>query len=634
MSATMTTPREASAPPRSESPAWERPALLGLLALTALLYTWDLAASGWANAFYASAVQAGSESWTAFLFGSLDAGNAITVDKPPASLWVMALSARVFGMSSWSLLVPQALMGVATVGLVHTTVRRHFSAQAALLAGTVLALTPVAALMFRFNNPDALLVLLLTGATYAMVRAQESTRTRWLVLAAALVGTGFLTKTLQAYLVLPAFVAVYLLTADTPVRRRLLQLGAAGAALVVASGWWVAVVELWPASARPYIGGSQTDSALELALGYNGLGRITGNEAGAVTGGGGGGGGNQWGTPGLLRMFDSDFGGQVAWLLPAALLLAGALLWWSRRAPRTDPRRAQVLLWLGPLLVTALTFSLMQGIIHAYYAVALAPAIAALVGIGAAELWRLRTQWQARAVLGATMAATTLLAWVLLSRSPDWFPALRVAVVLVGLAAGAALLILPLLGRRLVVAVAATALVAGLAGPTAYAVQTASTVHTGSLPSAGPAVTTGDDTGVRGGGGGGDGGGGLLDASTPSDTLLEVLTQDADSFTWIGAAVGAQSAAGYQLGSGEPVLAIGGFNGTDPSPTLEQFQEWVAEGEVHWFVAGSGGGRTGGPGGDGSGSDGSGTSAQITAWVTSAFTSTTVDGVELYDLTS
>ena len=198
---------------RVEDPAWVRPSLAGLLLATGILYLWGLGASGWANAFYSAAVQAGSSSWKAFFFGSFDAANAITVDKPPASLWVMDLSARLFGVNAWSILVPQALMGVATVGVVFASVRRWFSAGAGLIAGAVVAVTPVAALMFRFNNPDALLVLLLTVAAYAVLRAMEAASWRWMALAGVLVGFGFLTKMLQAFIVLPAFGLVYLLAA-------------------------------------------------------------------------------------------------------------------------------------------------------------------------------------------------------------------------------------------------------------------------------------------------------------------------------------------------------------------------------------------------------------------------------------
>ena len=270
-------------------PRWARPALLGLLTLTAILYAAGLNRNGWANDFYSAAVQAGATSWKAFFFGSFDSSSFITVDKTPASLWVMELSVRVFGLNSWSVLLPQAAEGVAAVGILYAAVRRWAGPAAGLIAAAALACTPVATLMFRFNNPDALLVLLLTAAAYAMVRAIESGRTRWLVLAGALLGAGFLTKMLQAFLVLPGFALVYLVAGPPRLARRCGQLLAGGAALLVAAGWWVAIVMLTPA-AGPYVGGSTNDSILQLALGYNGLGRLDGNETGSVGPGAGHGG--------------------------------------------------------------------------------------------------------------------------------------------------------------------------------------------------------------------------------------------------------------------------------------------------------------------------------------------------------
>ena len=415
-----------------------------LLAGTAALYLVDLGASGFANSYYAAAVQAMTRSWEAFLFGSLDAGNVITVDKPPASLWLMAASARIFGFSSWSMLVPQALLGVGSVALLYAAVRRVAGWVPALLAGAVLALTPVAALMFRFNNPDALLVLLMVAAAYATVRAIERAGTRWLLLAGVFIGFAFLAKMAQGFIVLPALVLAYLVAAPTGFWRRIRQLLGAAAAVVVSAGWYVALVELWPAGSRPYIGGSQGNSILELALGYNGLGRIFGRGSGGgqerrrgrlpadaagggrrrpagmprvVRGGGPGGGGGFGGQAGLTRLFNTEIGGQVSWLLPAALALLVVGLWLTRRAPRTDPVRASLLLWGGWTVVTALVFSLAEGTFHAYYTVALAPGIAALIGIGGHQLW------QHRAAVGGParrrppcVAGTAAWAWVLLGR--------------------------------------------------------------------------------------------------------------------------------------------------------------------------------------------------------------------------
>ncbi|MFI6447098.1 glycosyltransferase family 39 protein [Kitasatospora sp. NPDC050543] len=485
---------------RADDPRWARPALLALLAATAVLYFWGLSASGWANSFYSAAAQAGSQSWKAFFYGSSDASNFITVDKPPLSLWPMALSARLFGLSSWSILAPQALMAVATVATLYATLRRRFSPLGGLLAGAALALTPVAALMFRFNNPDALLVLLLTLAAYALLRATETASTRWLVLTGVLFGLGFLTKTLQAFLVLPVFALVYLVVAPTGVWRRLRQLLSAGAAMALAGGWWVAVVELVPASARPYIGGSQDNSFLSVTFGYNGFGRLTGNETGSVGGGrmagaggpggpgGGGGGGGQWGSTGITRLFDGDIGGQIAWLLPAALILLVVGLWATRRHPRTDSARAAFLVWGGWLVCTALTFSFMSGIFHQYYTVALVPAVAALVGMGVDGLWRARRRLPYAAVLSGTLAVTALWAYVLLGRSPDFQPWLRWAVPAGGLAAAAALLLAGRLAARLAAVAALVGLAAAFGGPAAYALDTVSTGHTGSIVTAGPRV--------------------------------------------------------------------------------------------------------------------------------------------------
>lgn len=621
-------------------PTWAHPALLGLLLATALLYVYNLTSSGWANAFYSAAVQAGSQSWEAFFFGSSDAGSSITVDKPPAALWVMALSVRLLGLSSASILLPEVLMGVATVGVLYATVRRHFGAAAGLLAGVVMALTPVAVLMFRFNNPDALLTLLMALGAWATMRSIEQGSAKWFAIVGLFIGLGFLTKALQVLLVVPAFGLAYLLFADTTLRRRVTGALLGSAAMVLSAGWWVAIVELVPASVRPYIGGSQDNSFLSVTFGYNGLGRINGNETGSV------GGGNGWGETGLTRMFSSQVGGQISWLVPSALILLATGLHLRGRRPRTDARRAAYVVWGGWLVVTMLTFSLMAGIFHEYYTVALAPAVGALVGMGAQEAWEHRERAVGSITLAAATAAAATWSFVLLSRV-DWLPWLRVGVLALGLASAFLLLAITQLHRRWVPAVLAAALVAALAGPAAYSVATVSTGHTGSIVTAGPAMAAGGRGGMPGGarpqlpggttGGqapqgqapaGGGGMGGLLDASTPGTEVVAALSADAGSYTWVAAAVGSQNAAGLQLATELPVMAIGGFNGSDPSPTLEQFQAYVEAGEIHYFAA-SGGGRggLGGPGG------GVGGGSEIATWVQQNFTAVTIGGSTFYDLT-
>jgi 4-amino-4-deoxy-L-arabinose transferase-like glycosyltransferase len=691
---------------RPEDPAWVRPALLLLLAGTAVAYIWALGDSGWANSFYSAAVQAGTKSWKAFFFGSSDSSNFITVDKPPAALWVMEISARLFGLNSWSILVPQALEGVAAVGLLYATVRRWFRPGAALIAGLVLAITPVAVLMFRYNNPDSLLVLLSVLALYATVRALERGSTWWLVLAASAVGTGFITKMLQAFLIVPALALVFLLFAPPSFWQRVKKLLIAGVALVVSAGWWVAVVQLTPAADRPYIGGSQNNSLLNLIFGYNGFGRLSGNESGSV--GGAGPAGSRWGPVGWDRLFLSSMGGQISWLLPAALIFLVAALWLTRRHPRTDRTRAAMVLFGGSLLVTGLVFSFAEGIIHPYYTVALAPAIGAMVGIGCSLLWQRRHEWTSRLFLSLAIAATAVWAFILLDRTPTWLPALRWFVLVVGLLTAAAIALAPRLRGRAALLLGVVGLSAALGGPAAYAIDTIGTPHNGAIPGAGPTIVgsgpgggfaggfPGGAAGFRPGRGGGfpgggfvppagagrpvagaapvtragvapaggqtaggfppggfagrgfrgrglagrgfagpggpGGGGGFLTASTPGTQVTALLKADASRFKWVAATVNSNNAAGYQLASDDPVMAIGGFNGTDPAPTLAQFKADVSQGEIHYYIAsgGVGGFGGGGFGGGGSTSD----AAQISTWVEAHYTAKTVDGVTLYDLTA
>ena len=431
-----------------------------------MLYLWDLTRNGWANDFYAAAVQAGTRSWKAFFFGSFDSSSFITVDKTPASLWVMELSGRIFGFGQWSMLVPQALEGVACVALLYAAVRRWFGPGAGLVAGLVLALTPVAALMFRFNNPDALLVLLMTGAAYVLVRAIENGRTRWLVFCGALLGLAFLAKMLQAFLVVPGFALAYLWAgAPRGLPRRVWQTVAMGAGIIAGAGWWLLVAELTPAADRPYFGGSTDNNILQLAIGYNGLGRITGGETGSI-GGGGPGGAGFGGATGLLRLLHTEFGGQISWLLPAALICLAAMAWVSRRAARTDRLRAAALLWGGWVIVTGLVFSYMNGIIHPYYMVALAPGIGALVGIGAMTLFQKRHGVARRAVAAGALLVTAVWSYVLLDRTPGWLPWLRWVVLLAGALGAVTVLAGPWLAswRRLVLLPLGLAMVAGLAG--------------------------------------------------------------------------------------------------------------------------------------------------------------------------
>ena len=637
------------------APVWARPSLWALLAVTAVLYLWNLSDSGYANTFYAAAVEAGSKSWKALFFGSLDSSNFITVDKPPASLWIMGLSARLFGFSSWSVLVPQALMGVGSVALLFGAVRRSlasFGARAsvlgALLAGVVLAFTPAAALMFRFDNPDALLTLLMTAAAYCVVRALPRASWRWLALAGVALGFAFLTKMLQGLLVLPALGFVYLVAAPTTLRRRLAHLGGAAGALVVSAGWWLVVVALWPASARPYIGGSTDNTVLDLVFGYNGFGRLFG---GSGNGGSSGTAGSSFGgATGLNRLFSSEMGLEISWLLPAALLALALGLVVTWRRGRTDALRSALLLWGGWLVVTGLVFSFMSGTVHPYYTVALAPAVAGLVALGGVALWGVRESWLGRLGIAAMIAFSGVWAFVLLGENSGWMPWLR-WVLLAGAVLSAVVLVVgSVLKLRRVVAVAVLAgTLFGLGGSAAYAIATASVAHGGSIPSVGSSSSSSM------GGGGGPGGGTpptgagapptgsrpgstetvTTDASTTGTASMDAAATGAASSAsldtllaastarWAAAVNGSQSAATLELGSGTAVMAIGGWSG-DPTPTLAQFRAWVKAGDIGYYVVTRQGG----------GGSSSSSASAIQAWVAANFTATTVGGSTVYDLSA
>jgi 4-amino-4-deoxy-L-arabinose transferase-like glycosyltransferase len=695
-----------------EDARWLRSAFWALLALTATVYLWDLSISGYANSFYAAAVQAGTKSWEAFFFGSLDSSNFITVDKPPASLWVMVLSARLFGFSSFSLLLPQALMAVASVALVWGTVRRTLARLGAttanvgaLLAGFVVAATPAAALMFRFDNPDALLVLLMTAGAYCTVRALPRGSWRWIALAGVALGFAFLTKMLQGLLVLPAFGLVYLFAARTTWGRRAVGLGIAAVSLVVAAGWWVVAVWLWPAESRPYIGGSTDNTVLDLVFGYNGLGRIFGGSGNGGGMGGGTAGSSFGGSTGLERLFSSEMGLEISWLLPAALIALVLGLVVVGRRHLADPARAGLVLWGGWLIVTGLVFSFMSGTIHPYYTVALAPAIAGLVGTGGAVLWHARARVVGRLGLAAMIGITAYWGFCLLAENPTWLPWLRWVVLVGGLLSTAVILVgsVPTLRKLVTVGVLAGTLF-GLTGTTAYALATTTVAHSGSIPSVGPAGSGSGGTGGFPGSGGQPGGaggpGGSTDGSesgssdssdgsqqgpggTPpggftggaqdgtsgeapampdgtsggpggtgiqegsdgatsdgqsgtglqagggamggggastSSALTKLLT--ATDTTWAAAVDGSQSAAQLELDSDTAVMAIGGWS-SDPTPTLAEFEAYVAEGKIGYYIASANGGGMGG---------GSSTASAIQEWVAANYSSTTVGGQTVYDL--
>ncbi|MFI6999272.1 ArnT family glycosyltransferase [Nocardia sp. NPDC050175] len=621
MTTTIGTTPESATPPRidRDRTVRDRIALVVLLVGTAVLYLWNITSNGMGNQFYAGAAQAGSKNWEALLFGAVDPENFITVDKPPVSQWVMGLSGQIFGFSSASMLIPEALMAVAAVALLYGAVTRISGRTAGLLAGACLALTPVAALMFRFNNPDAVMVLLMMAGAYCTVRALQRGSTLWITLAGVALGFAFLAKMLEGLMVLPALGLAYLIAAPNPIRTRLLQLVAAAVALIVSSGWYVLVTLLWPASSRPYIAGSTDNNFMNLVLGYNGFARVLGRNHGQGRGGpgptpgrnpvvpgqgpgaapgsnsvvpgqnpldpgqvpgatpgqnpgaqrgfGGFGGGQ---SHGLSRLFGGEFGFEIAWLLPAALLAFVLVLIARRKAPRTDLIRAGAIVFGGWTIIDGLVLSYMQGTIHPYYSLSIAPAIAGLFAIGVFEMWQTRQTWFGRIGLAALIAVTGIWSFWLLERNSAWQPELRVAILVVTVLAAAALLIpwRPRLRQRITTVALIAGLLGAIGGSAAYAVETVGTPHLGGGPTVGPA----DPHGNRGGFG-------TSQDNPQLDTMLEHTTTK-----WSAATNGSSTAAGLELSTNTPVMAIGGFSGSDPAPTLNQFIDYVKNHQITYYL--------------------------------------------------
>lgn len=628
-------------------------ALAALLALTGVLYTWNLSRNGYGNDFYAAASQAGSMNWKAWLFGSLDPANAITVDKPPAATWVSGLSVRLFGLSSWSVLVPQALLGLLTIALVYAATRRILLASGngrtatagALIAGSILALTPAAVLIFRFNNPDALLVLLMTVGAYCTIRACQAASWKWLALCGVALGFAFLTKMLQGLLVLPGFGLAYLLFAQTTWLKRVRDLAIGVVAVVVSAGWYVLLVELWPADSRPFIGGSTNNSFMDLVLGYNGMARILGHSGGGGHGGPGGSGapGSSFGgTTGLSRLFSNEMGNEISWLLPAALLvlIAGIALAVRHRLNRDVAMGLTVFgTWL---VITGVVFAYMSGTVHPYYTVALAPAIAVVVGIGAILGWRHRESFYGTALLVGLLVAAAGWGALRCYRAEFAWPVMGIVLGVLAVIAIAMLIV----GRRWTgkraIALATALLVAAGTATSVFGIATSNTTHSGSIPTA-VVTSAGSGFGGPGKGAGGQAPGGQSTGgqggpsmggsskqgaaqgrpksheSPGSSTNAQVISllKSTDT-TWAAATSGAQSQAPLQLSSGKAVMAIGGFTG-DPSPTLDQFKQLVAQGKISYYIAGGFGGMQ--------------RSDDIATWVSQNFTATTVGGTSVYKLT-
>ena len=574
-----------------------RPELWVLLVVASVLYLWALSRNGWANTYYSAAVRSMSTSWHAFLYGSFDTSGLMTVDKPPLALWVQALSVRAFGFSSWSVLVPQALMGVATVGLLYDVVRRRFGRVAGFVGGLALAVTPVFVAIARYNNPDTLLVLCCVAALWFVVRGLEDGRTRWLVLAGVCVGLGFEAKMGAALLVVPALAVAWMWVAPRGRLAAVRQLAWGGLAMALVGLAWPVLVWLTPAADRPWVSGTSDNSVWSLILGYNGLGRLLGQDGGPAGGGGGpgpGGGGAAGpfgGSPGVLRLLNESLGGQAGWLLGAALVAAVGIAVASRLR-RGDPRTGWIIAVGGSFATIAVAFSTAEGIFHPYYTSQLAPFVAALVGAGAGLLLRGGRQAAVWGAVGVAAAVATEIVVLRTSGLGGLWP----SVLVVGGALAAGALVYGLRGRWRAGVVAGVAALFLLA-PASWAVQTLDHGTTGPFPTGGPA---GQAFGGPPGGGfaggpaaGGFGGGGFAgggpfggDTSTLSQAAAYARAHGGGTV-----AVSSQSgAAGAILSSDADVAGIGGFSGRESEVTASWLADEVAAGHVRWVIADASGG--------------------------------------------
>jgi 4-amino-4-deoxy-L-arabinose transferase-like glycosyltransferase len=601
-----------------------------------VLTLWGLARNGYANTYYAEAAQAASRSWTAWLTNALDVSGSVSLDKGPLPNMLMGLSGRLLGFSSFSMLLPEALCGIASVLLLHNLTKRTLGHGAALLAALTLALTPIFVAMSRFNNPDALLVLTEVAAAWALVRALESGRTRHLLLCGLFVGLAFNVKMLQAYLIVPSLALTFLVAGRGRLRRRLAQMAAGAGAMLAVSFAWYGAMMLVPAAGRPWVGDTTNNSWFTLLFGANGVSRVSGAGEGAGAGGGAGFGGQ----PGILRLFDPAVGGQIAWLLPLAALGLALGLWVRRRSPRTDLPRSAFLLWGGWGVVSWAVFSFSKGIFHPYYTTALAPAVAVLSAGGLVVLWR-RSRDSARwaATLALCVVGTAVLSATILGRTSSFVPWLAPLTIALSLLAAGALVLARLIRsspapsrRRALAGIAAVSgLLAVLAGPASYSLATVGTTLTGTNPLGGPAsANTG--AGFNGGGrpGAGPSGNRHLTAGPPgpqagssarrgagappggaagagagrgidytvSATVVRYLEAHQGNARYLVAAVGSHTSGSIALQSGGNVINIGGFMGSDPSPSLAQLQRLVNSGQLHYVLLNNGRANAGaGPGG-------------------------------------
>jgi 4-amino-4-deoxy-L-arabinose transferase-like glycosyltransferase len=600
-------------------PFWHRWAL-GVIALSAVFMDFFQLGSNGYGSYYPPAVRSMMDSWHNFFFAAYDPGAFVTVDKPAVGFWFQVLSAKIFGFNAVSILLPQALAGVLSVLLLYYLVRRHFGVVAGLLAALALAITPISVVTNRNITIDSTLALFLLMGAWAVIRAAETGKLRWLLLSAVIVGIGFNIKMMEAYLVIPAFGLLYLLAAPRSIWKRVGHLALAALVLVVVSFSWITVVDLTPAAQRPYVDSTQDNSELSLALGYNGIERLLGGVfggRGGVRGGGarpttttpangaptttgntrgngtpavttanaGFGGIFNTGAPSPLRLFEVSLGGQVSWLLPMALLGMLALAW-QRRPRFQEDRQQQALIFWGMWLLTMAIFFSVAGFFHQYYMTEMAPAIAALFGIGLVTMWKdfQNGGWRGW-LLPLALVATLAEQIYLLNSYPTWSSWMVPIMVVLSIVALVALVGARLAPRlrlnapsaRILLPALGVGVLALMLAPTVWSITPILLSKQGDTLVAGPPQTEGF---------GGNFGGGRNGGTASSNAqLISYLEANQGNAKFLVAVPSSQGIADQLIiATNKPVMSLGGFSGGDPILTTSQLATLVANGTVRFFL--------------------------------------------------
>ena len=574
-----------------------------IVLLSTILHFANLAQEGMANLYYAAGVKSMMMNWHNLFFVSSDPGGFITIDKPPLGFWLQTLSAKIFGFHGWSIILPQALGGVISVYLIYVLVKRYHGEWAGLLSALVLALTPIFVAASRNNTIDVLLVTTLLFSVRVFLPATEELNLKKLLLAFFLIGVGFNIKSLEAFMILPAFYITYFFTQQGQFKRKAVHLLVATMVLIVSSSpWFIAVDSISPAE-RPYVGSSENNSEFELATGYNGLGHFLGNgirrpgtqgrvgnpgrpalsnvQSGNMRQNGG-----ETGLPGPFRLFNHQMGGQISWLLPFALIGLAFAIYQIRRNGLPERSRMKVLFWGCWLIPQIIFFSIAQGT-HRYYLVMMAPGIAALVGISYSILvdWWSTSAGKSRYLLPGAIILTIGVQCFIIAEYNEWRSWMLPTVIGVGIIATF------LLGWKAetrkvqvdrgnyvgVIIGISSILIAPFfwsLTPVLYGSGNAAFPFAG--PDLNPQSRQSDVQGVANFTG--------WFGSTDTSKLENFLMPHRRGEKYIVAVPNAHLASPIILNTGQPVMTYGGFMGSEKILNGEKLEELVASGQVRYIM--------------------------------------------------